>query len=210
MDLHEFHPVIEQILGMVGGLVLYPWRCTPPPRAPFHLRGLECSRHLGGARRQEGGTALHSPGALGAASATAPNLQAATAFQINSLTLLLCPCPPVPLAQVLPLGSVSVGPLCPLICAHLPSLASLASSPSFSHSLSLLVTLCLFFSSPFVSRTCPCSPSQAHFLSSLPSSSRLLVCLLGPVRNWQPPSPKSPSTYKTCLIASLLGKKKSK
>lgn len=122
-----------------------------------------------GARGQEGGTALSSPRALGAASATAPNPQAATAFQINSPSLspsLSASCPSSPLRPV------SVRPLTPSVSsAHLPSPARLACSASLSHSLSLLVTLCLFFSSPFVSRTCPCSLSQAHFLSSLPSSS---------------------------------------
>lgn len=96
--------------------------------------------------------------------------------------------PSLPPARVLPLRSVSVHPLTPSVSsAHLPSPARLACSPSFSHSLSLLVTLCLFFSSPFVSRTCPCSPSQAPFLSSLPSSTLLLVSFLSLVRSWHPP-----------------------
>lgn len=102
------------------------------------------------------------------------------------------------------LSGLCCWPSHPLSHVQLPSLARLACS--VSHSLSLAVTLCLLFSSPFVSRTCPCSPSQAPFLSSLPSSSRLLVSLLSPVRSRQPP-PQSPSAYKPCLIASSLGKK---
>lgn len=149
---------------------------------------------------------------LGAASATAPKPQAATAFQINSLFRSISPS--LPPAQVPPLRSWPVRPLTPCVShVHLPSPPRLARSPSFSHSLSLLVTLCLFFSSPFVSRTCPCSPSQAHFLSSLPSSSRLLVSLLSPVMSWQTlltPPKKSPSAYKPCLIASSLGKNQNK
>lgn len=103
----------------------------------------------------------------------------------NKYCLSLLPC-------VLPKFSLSGRHCCLLTpCesgTHLSlSPARLACSPSFSHSLSLLVTLCLFFSSPFVSRTCPCSPSQAHFLLSLPSSSPgFWSPLLSPVRSWHP------------------------
>lgn len=160
----------------------------PPPPSSIHSQGSgKQPRGWGAAGGQGRGTALCSTGALGAASATAPSPQDATAFPRNSLALpgsLFASGRPSSPSQVRVVG------LCrPLSQAHLPAPARLACS--VSHSLSLSLTLCLFFSSPFVSRTCPCSPSQAHFLSSLPSSSRLLVSLLSPVRSWQPPSPIS-------------------
>lgn len=156
------------------------------------------------AAAMEGRTALCSARALGALSATAPNPRAATAFQINSVALpgsLSAP------GRAVHLRSPVAGP-CPLRAALTSSLARLGRSPSFSHPLSLSVTLCLFFSSPFVSRTCLCSPSQAHFLSSLPSSSRLLVSLLGPCQGLatRPPSPVSPH-LETLLNCFLLGEK---
>lgn len=150
------------------------------------LRGLECSLCLcvlaQGAGQEDRTKALPS---AGAACATAPNPQAALAFLINTVCLCFrvsCPSSPS-----------QAGRHCCLLTpcesgTHLSlSPARLACSPSFSHSLSLLVTLCLFFSSPFVSRTCPCSPSQAHFLLSLPSSSPgFWSPLLSPVRSWHP------------------------
>lgn len=175
-----------------------PLRAAPPPE--FHL----CSgvwnaaclcvlARVWGGRRTGGRHCPQLHSELGeAVSATAPKPGTATAFQINGLFLSVSPS--FPPARLLPLRPLSVRPLTSCVSrVHLPSTALLARSPSFSHSLSLLVTLCLFFSSPFVSRTCPCSPSQAHFLSSLPSSSQLLVSRLSPVRSWQPPPRNLPA-----------------
>lgn len=60
------------------------------PRGPLSSICSQGSRRQlpwGEAQGEEGGTALYSARALGAPSATAPNPQAATAFQINSLAL---------------------------------------------------------------------------------------------------------------------------
>lgn len=137
----------------------------PPPQVPSLLRRQEGSLLnvcvswglRGSVGGQEGGSAFSSTQALGAASASAPNPQAATAFEINcSVCLSSASCPSsssqVPVVHPLtPSGS----------CTHL-SPARLACSPFLT--LPLTEALSASYSSPFVSCTCPCSPSQAPFL----------------------------------------------
>lgn len=180
---------------MVGDWFWYP--CVLP--TPFHS-SQESAATMGVGKNTGGRHNLQLHWSSGGCLCLCTGLQAATAFQMNSLSLSISLFASGSPSQV-PVGWPS------LICTHLPSLARLLSSPSFSHSLSLLVTLCLFFSSPFVSRTCPCSLTgsfslfpplflQAFGLSPQPCQELANL----------PPAPPSPSAYKPCLIASSLGK----
>lgn len=133
-----------------------------PLHAPqFHPRpGVCVCWGMGGwAGGQEGGTALSSIRAPGAASATAPNPQAATAFQINSLSLSVSPS--LPPARVLPLRSLLVHPLTPsMSLTHLPSPVRLTLLSLFltlpltlSHSLPLFLKSFCFSHMPVLSLT---------------------------------------------------------
>lgn len=137
------------------------------PRGPLSSICSQGSRRQlpwGEAQGEEGGTALYSARALGAPSATAPNPQAATAFQINSLALpgsLSAPGGVVPLHPGPGCPSqVHVGwPLPPQSRAHLHSgharLLSLFLTPplTLSHSLPLFLKSFCFSHMPVLSLT---------------------------------------------------------
>lgn len=131
------------------------------------------------ARGQDRGTALNSGGCL----ATAPNPQAVPAFLINTVCLcFLVSC----------LSSPSQAHI--VACSH-PVRVELTSLSSQARLLSLFLTLPLtlshslplFLKSFCFSHMPVCSPSQAHFLLALPSSSPgFWSPLLSLVRSWHP------------------------
>lgn len=175
------------------------------PGAPWGPLRSICSegsrRQLPGGKAggQEGGTALCSARALGAPSATAPNPQAATAFQINSLALpgsLFAPGGVVPLR---PKAGLSLSclrwlalapsePRSPPLWPGSPALP-LSHTPSHSQSLSASFSQVLLF----LAHACALPHRLIFSLPSpLPPGFWSLSSALSGAGN--PPPPQSPRT----------------